>query len=272
MSGDREPRDPALAALMAQITAARGFGCEAYKESCLRRRLAVRMRARGVHTFDDYAQLLRDDESEYELLLNALTINVTKFYRNRETWDVLADRYLPELWARRRGAVRCWSAGCASGEEPYTIAILLLELSRETGRASTGCRIDATDVDRKVLEESETGRYEASAFDEMPEHLVRRYFTGETHREVRPEVRALVRFRVHDVLREPAPEPPYDLIVCRNVVIYFDRETQERLFLEFAGALDAGGVLVLGKVETLFGQARQRLRLDETRERIYRPA
>lgn len=272
MTGRDRERDPALIALMAQIADARGFGCAAYKESCLRRRLAVRMRARGVHTFDDYARLLREDEGEYERLLDALTINVTKFYRNRDTWEALAGRYLPELWTRRRGAVRCWSAGCASGEEPYTVGILLLELARRTGIPDHGTRIDATDVDRASLARAEAGRYRAPAFDEMPPVLTERYFTGTADREVAGAVRRLVRFRHHDLLREPPPEPPYDLILCRNVVIYFDRPTQERLFLHFADALDPEGVLVLGKVETLFGEARVRLRLDDTRERIYRPA
>lgn len=272
MKGRDPERDPALTALMAQIADARGFGCAAYKESCLRRRLAVRMRARGVHSFEEYARILREDDGEYERLLDALTINVTKFYRNRETWEALAGRYLPDLWRDRRGAVRCWSAGCASGEEPYTVGILLLEQARRSGISAAGARIDATDVDRASLARAEAGRYRAPAFDEMPPELTSRYFTGRDERTVGDAVRRLVRFRHHDLLREPPPEPPYDLILCRNVVIYFDRPTQERLFLGFAEALDPQGVLVLGKVETLFGDARRRLRLDDTRERIYRPA
>lgn len=267
---DGEARDPSLVALIAQIARVRGFGCAAYKESCLRRRLAVRMRARGAHTFEEYARILREDDTEYERLLDALTINVTKFYRNRETWDTLARTYLPDLWAGRAGAVRAWSAGCASGEEPYTIAMLLLELARATGVEPAGARVDATDLDRTVLARAESGRFRAPAFEEMPPALAERYFAGEGERQVAPEVRALVRFRLHDLLREPPPEPPYDLILCRNVVIYFDRPTQERLFLQFAEALEPGGALVLGKVETLVGEARQRLRLDDTRERIYR--
>jgi chemotaxis protein methyltransferase CheR len=264
--------DPGLAALLAQIARARGIDCEAYKASCLRRRLAVRMRARGARTYQDYARVLATDGEEYDRLLDALTINVTKFYRNRETWDALAARYLPELWAARRGAVRCWSAGCASGEEPYTLAILLLECARggPGPEARTGPLVDATDLDRTSLERAAAGRYRAPAFEEMPPHLTARYCTAGETREVVPAVRALVRFRQHDLLREPAPHAPYDLVLCRNVVIYFDRGTQQRLFDGFADALAPGGVLVLGKVETLLGPARSRLRLDDTRERIYR--
>jgi len=263
--------DPGLPALLAQIARARGLDCEAYKESCLRRRLAVRMRARGAHTYDDYARVLAADGGEYDRLLDALTINVTKFYRNRETWDALAKQYLPELWAARRGAVRCWSAGCASGEEPYTLAILLLECARQHGeRGELQATVDATDLDRGSLERAAAGRYRVPAFEEMPAALAARYCTSGDVREVAPVVRALVRFRQHDLLSERPPHAPYDLILCRNVVIYFDRPTQDRLFARFADALVPGGILVLGKVETLLGAARTRLRLDDTRERIYR--
>ena len=132
--------------------------------------------------------------------------------------------------------------------------------------------MDATDLDRASLERAVAGRYRESAFEEMPADLVARYCTAGEARDVVPVVRALVRFRQHDLLREPPPHAPYDLILCRNVVIYFDRATQQRLFDGFADALAPGGVLVLGKVETLLGAARDRLRLDDTRERIYRRA
>jgi len=261
--------DPELTALMAQIARDRGFGCGAYKEGCMRRRLAVRMRARGVHTYDEYRRLLTGDPTEYDRLLDALTINVTKFYRNAETWAALAERFLPALWAARGGAVRAWSAGCASGEEPYTIAMLLLEQGGAASEVSRAA-IDATDIDRASLARAQEGRYREAAFDEMPAALVHRWTAGAGERTVKPEVRALVRFAPRDLLREPAPHPPYDLIVCRNVVIYFDRPTQERLFQSFVDALQPGGILVLGKVETLMGDARKRLDLVDTRERIYR--
>lgn len=264
-------RDPDLEALLAQITRDRGFGCQSYKESCLRRRLAVRMRARGVHTFGDYARVLIEHPEEYDKLLDALTINVTKFYRNRETWDLLDRKFLPELVASRQGAVRVWSAGCASGEEPYTLAILLREQGRRTPQPGTP-RVDATDVDRTILARAAEGCYKAPAFEEMPPALVERYFAPGDPRRVSDEVRGLIRFQQHDLLRDPAPQPPYDLIVCRNVIIYFERASQEGLFHRFTDALAPGGLLVLGKVETLFGSVRERLTLEDARERVYRRA
>ena len=251
--------DKGFAALTRKISQARGMSCESYKDKCLKRRIAVRMRARGIHTYDDYATLLDRDAREYQELLDALTINVTKFFRNAETWDALKP-YLVTL-GKRRPELRVWSAGCASGEEPYTIAILLLETLGE-GRGF----IDATDIDRLSLERTRQARYPEAAFSEMPASLKRRYF-----RDGQPvdPVRQLVRARAHDLTREPPPRPPYDLIVCRNVVIYFERGAQERLFQVFVDALAPGGVLLLGKVETLFGPARNQLVLEDPRERIY---
>jgi chemotaxis methyl-accepting protein methylase len=267
--------DSALEALLEQVHEARGFRCDAYKDSCLRRRIAVRMRACGVDTFAQYADRLREDATEYDRLLETLTINVTKFYRNRETWDVLAGRVIPDLVARRDGAVKCWSAGCASGEEPYTLGALLLEQAGKTGSAppAPGC-IDATDFDLGSLEKAHLGRYGPEAFGEMPNGLAAKYFQRDRHdREmllVADEVRRLVRFSRHNVTKDAPPHPPYDLILFRNVVIYFDRPTQERIFTRMAEALAPGGVFILGKVETLFGPAREMLQLEDVRERVYR--
>jgi chemotaxis protein methyltransferase CheR len=267
-----DPDDRGFRALTEKITLARGVRCEAYKEKCLRRRIAVRMRARGVHSFDDYSRLLDTDAREYEQLLDALTINVTKFYRNPETWTALMRPYLADLWRARDGRVRAWSAGCASGEEPYTLAVLLAETARLAGGGAglAGVRVDATDIDRVSLERCADPAYPDSAFTEMPAELVRRYFSTEAPRRPNAAIRAVVQVSTLDLTRQKPPHPPYDLLTCRNVVIYFDRATQERLFDQFAQALSPGGLLVLGKVETLLGPARQRLELLDPRERIYR--
>ena len=263
MSSQQDER--AFLALTQKISRIRGVSCESYKDKCLKRRLAVRMRARGVHTYDDYSRLLDEDAHEYEQLLDALTINVTKFYRNAETWSALRP-HLAALWRARQGRVHVWSAGCASGEEPYTIAVLLAETA---GRESTEhAVIDATDVDRLSLERTRQATYPESAFTEMPVDLQRRYFTAE--RQPIPAVKNLVHVLAHDLMREPPPHRQYELVVCRNVVIYFERQAQERLFQVFVDALSPGGILLLGKVETLFGPARERLTLVDPRERIYK--
>jgi chemotaxis protein methyltransferase CheR len=267
-----QPDDPALDALARKVSQASGIACEGYKNKCLRRRLAVRMRARGVHTFEAYGRLLDEDAAEYDRLLDALTINVTKCWRNPETWRALADPYLVELWRAREGRVRAWSAGCASGEEPYTIAAALAETARVSGPPGwlDRVRIDATDVDRDSVARTAAAEFPDSAFSEMPDDLARRYFSPDAPRRPTPALQAMVHVRRHDLTSEPPPSPPYDLIVCRNVVIYFERALQERLFTAFAGALVPRGILVLGKVETLFGAARDLLKMENPRERIYR--
>ena len=244
-----EQDDRGFRALTQKISRARGLACGSYKDRCLRRRIAVRMRARGVHTFDDYSRLLDQDAHEYDLLVDALTINVTKFFRNAETWRALEPR-LAELWTARRGEVRVWSAGCASGEEPYTVAVALAETARRLDQEMLlpRARLDASDIDRTSLERTRAAEYPEAAFTEMPVELVRRYFTVEPPRRPLPALQRIVRVVKHDLTSEPAPAPPYDLVVCRNVVIYFDRPMQERLFTLFADVLAPGGVLLLGKV------------------------
>jgi chemotaxis methyl-accepting protein methylase len=260
---DSAAPERAFLALTEKISRERGVSCGSYKDKCLKRRIAVRMRARGVHTYEDYGRLLDQDAREYQDLLDALTINVTKFYRNPETWNALRP-HLATLWRARGGRLRIWSAGCASGEEPYTIAVLVAQAA---GGDSLGhAFIDATDVDRLSLERTGLAHYPESAFTEMPADVKRRYFSDG---EPIAEIRGLVNVRAHDLMREPPPRAPYDLIACRNVVIYFERQAQERLFHLFVDALAPGGVLLLGKVETLFGPARERLTLVDPRERIY---
>lgn len=262
-----------FAALTRTISVTAGLALEGYKDKCLRRRIAVRMRARGVHTFADYQQLLGQDPAEYEKLTDALTINVTRFYRNADTWERLARDILPELWTAREGAVQVWSAGCSSGEEPYTLAMLFAVLAERTARRSwlERCRIVATDIDKVSLERARAGRYPEAAFTETPAALTARYTVpAPGGREIVPELRALVDIRRVDLFLDPVPGPSFDLITCRNVIIYFDRNSQERLFTRFVDALNPGGILVLGKVETLFGAARERLELIDVRERIFR--
>ncbi len=267
--------DDGFRALTRRVSREAGLTLDAYKDKCLRRRLLVRMRACGVHTYADYLAVLDRRPEEWEKLKDALTINVTRFYRNPETWDRLRADLLPALLAARQGRLTAWSAGCSSGEEPYTLAMLCAEVAAESGHAAWGDRprIDATDIDRESLERAESGVYPQASFLEAPAWITERYCerVGEGWR-VREGVRRLVQVRRFDLVREAAPTDAYDLILCRNVVIYFDRATQERLFAAFAAALRPDGILVLGKVETLLGPARDALTLVDARERIFRRA
>jgi chemotaxis protein methyltransferase CheR len=269
----RPSEDAAFAALTGKISREAGLSLDAYKDKCLRRRIAVRMRACGVHTYADYQAVLDTNPAEYERLKDAITINVTRFYRNADTWNLLRT-LLHEVCADERAEVRAWSAGCSSGEEAYTLAMLIADhLDREGKPERLGLvTVDATDIDRQCLERAQEARYSREALAEIPAGLVPRYFenVGDECRVVERVRRVVV--RAQDLSSDPPPRRNYHLILCRNVVIYFGRSTQERVFTAFADALAPGGLLVLGKVETLFGPARDRLTLLDPRERVYRRA
>jgi len=266
--------DPAgdFFALTRKISLDRGFGCASYKDKCLRRRIAVRMRARGVHTYEDYARVLDDDAAEYDRLLDALTINVTKLFRNWDVYASIAANVVPALFSSEQPQIRVWSAGCSSGDEPFSLAILFHRHAAITGMLAQLGRVEivGTDIDRKCLEAAERGQFEEGDFSDTPDELRRRYFSSVRPFTVVRSVRDLVRFESRDLLRESPPPGRHDLIVCRNVLIYFDRDTQERLFELFYESLVPHGYLVLGKVETLLGRSRSRFAPVDARERIFR--
>ncbi len=260
--------DADFAAFARDLASWTGVALELYKPKCLRRRVHVRMRAVGAHTYAEYRDVLARSPGERERLHDALTINVTRFYRNPETWDALRARVLPGL-VRRPGPVRAWSAGCASGEEAHTIAMAWAEGAGAA--ALERLTVDATDIDRASLARARAGRYRKEALAELPAGWAERWFREEEGEwVVDPRLHARVRVAAGDLTAAPPPARAYDLVCCRNVVIYFEKALQERLFAGFAEALVPGGILVLGKVETLVGPARERLELVDVRERIYR--
>jgi chemotaxis protein methyltransferase CheR len=248
--GDLGPQDQQeLQALKDQIQREIGFFCEGYKEHCLRRRIAVRMRARGIHTYGAYGELLARDEEEHAKLLDAVTINVSKFFRNRELWRALERDVIPKLFDLRQRPIRLWSAGCAAGEEPYTIAMLLKEHAIRTGRERELSKFNVlgTDIDVASLHQASIARYSAFAFTDIEAEARDRWFVPPEGTEVKKEIRSMVKFGVVDLIKDQF-ETGYHLIMCRNVIIYFEREIQEMLFLKFHEALAPGGFLVLGKL------------------------
>ncbi|MFN2636200.1 MAG: protein-glutamate O-methyltransferase CheR [Gemmatimonadaceae bacterium] len=260
--------------LMAKITRDRGFQCSSYKDKCLRRRIAVRMRAKGAVRFAQYAELLDSDAREYDRLMRSLTINVTKFFRNWETYSALQQRVIPSLWDRKEPELRVWSAGCASGEEPYSLAILMHQHATSNDhRGLERVSIVGTDIDVDCLAEAERACYAPAALGETPTSLREKYFpeVAGVHTML-PEVRSLVNFAKSDLLQDGAPFEEIHLLACRNVIIYFEREAQDELFAQFHRALAPGGILVLGKVETLLGRARSLFSPVNARERIFRKA
>ena len=233
------------------------------------------MRAKGVHTYAEYARLLDQDGAEYDRLLDALTINVTKLFRNWTVYEAIAEDVVPALWQLDTRTIRVWSAGCSSGEEPYSLAVLLHRYATQHGLLSRIGNVEVlgTDIDRGSLEAAARGQFAESAFEEAPPELRERYFSPAPPFTVIPAVRTMVRFERRDLLDDaPRPASGHHLIVCRNVLIYFDRDTQEKLLARFHDVLAPGGYLVLGKVETLLGPVRARFAAVDARERIFRRA
>ena len=265
--------DAGFYALMDKITRDRGFQCSSYKDKCLRRRIAVRMRAKGSVSHTEYAGILDADPREYDRLVRSLTINVTKFFRNWDTFSVVQQKVVPALWERGERELRVWSAGCASGEEAYSLAILMHYHAAERNQLSRldGVSIVGTDIDAHCLGDAESAQYGEAALGDTPTALRQSYFREAAGRfTMLPEVQRLVKFQCSDLLRSDPPFEDIHLIVCRNVVIYFEREAQDALFEEFHRALAPGGFLILGKVETLLGAARSMFSPVNARERIFR--
>ena len=269
--GNLSPQDAQeLQELKEQIMRDLGFYCDGYKEHCLRRRIAVRMRARGTHTYRQYGDVLKSDSVEARKLLDAVTINVSKFFRNRDTWRAIDQEVWPRLFALRERPIRVWSAGCAAGEEPYTIAMALKEHAMANGRERELSRFNilGTDIDQDSLAQARAAKYSAFAFTDIDPHVRDRWFLPPDRTEVRPEIKSMVKLGTKDLIKEDF-EPGHRMILCRNVIIYFERAIQEELFLKFYDALAPGGFLVLGKVETMFGRAATMFRPVAQRERVF---
>jgi chemotaxis protein methyltransferase CheR len=255
------------------VVAAGGIDLNLYKDRCVLRRIAVRQRACGAPDMRAYLKRVIRDPLERAQLVKALTIHVSQFFRNPSTFRAIQRETLPAILANkdRSGAraLRFWSAGCACGEEAYSLALLLLEIAPDAiQRYSTA--IYGTDIDPGCLRLAEEGRYPPVSLRNLPARWRQRYFTSvESGYRLVPEIRRLVYFRLHSIL-DPAPFGRIDLVVFRNVLIYMTEELQERVLLAVHAALNEGGFLVLGKVEGLSGATKGLFETVNVPERIYR--
>jgi chemotaxis protein methyltransferase CheR len=250
------------------LKARSGFTLEGYKDKCVKRRIHIRVRATQSPSPEAYGELLDRSVAEQEHLLRVLTIHVSHFFRNPSAYQKIEAEILPQLLAER-DAVKLLSVGCAGGEEPYTLALIAQERFPEA-LACGRIEIGGVDVDASILEQAKGALYHPDRLAEVPPELLARWFVPEAERwRLREEVRRMVSFSRADLNHQQA-WPPCDLILCRNVLIYFERQRQESIQNGFADALSPGGYLVLGKSETLFGTARKRFKTICPVERIYR--
>jgi len=223
-----------------------GINLKAYKRPQMERRINTLMRSIGVEDYVEYLRVLDHDQVHCRKFIDHLTINVSEFLRNPPQWRVLETTILP-LLLRENPKLKIWSAGCSTGEEPYSLAILLSEAAPHNN-----WRILATDLDRKVLEKAEEGIYNSKALVNIDNRLRAKYFdqSGDSF-QVKSSLKLGVRFARHDLLRDDY-QPNLDLILCRNVVIYFTEETKTKLYQRFHQALRKGGVLFTGSTEQIF--------------------
>ncbi|HSJ55098.1 MAG TPA: protein-glutamate O-methyltransferase CheR [Anaerolineae bacterium] len=252
--------DPEFEALLDFLRRSRGLDFTAYKRSSLMRRCLKRMQAAGVADYDSYAGYLEAHPEEFEQLFDTMLINVTSFYRDKPSWDFVEAKILP-LVLERRGSVeplRVWSAGCSTGEEAYTLAILLAEALRRSLGEAQGLevfrrfvKIYATDVDEDALQQARRGTYPASALAPLPEGMRARYFERSgTRYTFRSDLRRGVIFGRHDLIQDP-PISRLDLLVCRNTLMYLNADAQRRILARFHFALNDTGYLFVGRAEML---------------------
>ena len=232
------------------------------KKELVRARLAKRLREGRFSSFSQYIEHVLDDPTGQELsiLVDSLSTNLTKFFREEQHFDYMRREFLPGLLAAKRSRkqwrIRGWSAGCSSGEEPYSIAITLLEAIAGQGRWDV--KLLATDVSTRVLEKARRGTYDEERVEPIPAPWRSKYLrsirrSGQALYEVDESLMDIVVLRHLNLMEDWPVKRPIDFIFCRNVMIYFDKPTQSRLIQRFYNLLDAGGILFTGHSESLTG-------------------
>ena len=237
-----------------------GISLGEHKRQLVQGRLLRRLRALKLRNFEGYCELLRrDPHGELGELASAISTNVTAFFRESHHFDLLTNELLPRWLAEKKngGRLRIWSAGCATGEEPYTLAIVLAEALEKHG-SQVDAKILATDLSPQALETARKGVYPVERLEGVNSERRRRWFLrGEGEYDnlacVHPRLRELVSILPLNLLHDWPMQGPFDAIFCRNVVIYFDKPTKQRLFQRYAGLLPEGGYLFLGHSESMYG-------------------
>jgi two-component system CheB/CheR fusion protein len=253
----QEEADPQFEALLDYLRFSRGFDFTGYKRSSLTRRVLKRRFALSLGNFGDYLDYLQVHPDEFDLLFDAILINVTSFFRDKPAWDYLRSEILPHimLFKDTGEPIRVWSAGCASGEEAYTLAMVIAEyLGTEAFHQLV--KIYATDMDNEALVQARAATYTTEDAKAVPEEYRSKYFTHANNGDYvfNSDLRRAVIFGQHDLVQD-APISRLDLLVCRNTLMYFNAETQGRILARFHFALNEDAILFLGKAEMLLTHA-----------------
>jgi chemotaxis methyl-accepting protein methylase len=259
--------------LLANLQKKFGKDFSNYRLSCLQRRVALRMSILKLATLDDYMTYLTGNPREIEQLLDTVTIHVTEFFRDAEVFDAIAKDILPAIVSRKLHSpsrtIRVWSAGCSTGEETYSLAILIMRHLR-TNNLDLALEIYGTDVSKEAYAVAREGIYSARKIENIPAEIRRKYFEakGPEYR-VASDVQRCVKFSVHDLF-SPSPFTLLDIVVCRNVLIHFDHAVRNDVLKRFHAALGEQGLLILGKSEAVIGSALAWYELVDPRNKVYR--
>ncbi len=268
----KEDKNQVFQLLLDKIRNDRGLDFRHYHQGLLKRRVAIRLRAAKLNSYSDYLLVLMENPEEYDKLFETLCINVSEFFRDPEVWEAMQSLFQNMIRHKKtehNPSIRIWSAGCANGEEPYSIAIMLKEIL--LGEYAN-CRIEiaSTDVDPKCMKFAQKGVYLKASLKNVSKELLNKYFTPEEDGfKIKDEIKQLMNFSYLD-LTSPELIKNTDIIFCRNVFIYFDNNLQKQLLIKFYNALRPKGYLVMGKSETLIHEAKEIFEGIDLNARIYR--
>ena len=244
-----------LRQLVDELAASRNLDLRGYKTTTLERRIRKRMAEVSAHTYSEYLDRVHQNAKEVDLLLNTILINVTEFFRDPQAWEALHTQILPTILRSLKpgDTLRAWCAGCASGEEPYSLAILVSDCLGDK-LADYDIKIYGTDIDEEALAIARRGEYAAERLRRIRPEWRERCFTGGARMRINREQRRLVIFGRSNLITD-APISHCQLIICRNLLIYFDAATQKQILARMHYALEAGGVLFLGKAESKLSES-----------------
>lgn len=230
-----------------QIYTLSSIDLDAYKEKQMKRRIDSLIAKNGFKTYDDYVRGLKSDKKLYSDFINYLTINVSEFWRNPDQWAILEKEIIPYLLKKHGRFIKIWSAACSTGDEPYSLVMLLAKFL-----PLNQIKILATDIDDKVLETAKLGIYSYKSIKGLPKEMIDKYFTKltATSYKISDDVKARVEFKKHNLLKDPYPVA-CSMIVCRNVVIYFTDEAKNEIYKKFNASLKNDGVLFVGSTEQI---------------------
>lgn len=237
-----------------------GIDLAQYKEAQMRRRLNTLRVKNGFDSFRSFYNGIESNKQLYYEFLDRMTINVSEFWRNPTRWDTLRMKVLPELM-KHSTRLRCWSAACSTGEEPYTLAMIL-----DDAKILTGSKLVASDLDENALAKAKEGIYLSRALKDVPQQFQNRYFEheeGSAMFRIQDRLKSEVQFRKQNLLSDTF-ENGYDLIICRNVMIYFTEEAKHQLYHKFSKALRPGGFLFVGSTEQIFNPSNYQFETTET--------